>query len=111
MKIVKRLHKDNLTPAQQARFFRAFAAWSKARKISYIKTISAKEAWRLKYTWEAWARDDQLAPSGDWSVWICQAGRGWARPELAHSGLLRGLSAILVAISRWLVAQLPTFAM
>jgi len=78
-KIAKRLHKDNLTPAQQARFFRAFAAWSKTRKIEYIKKISAKEAWRLKYTWEAWAREDQLAPAGDWSIWLCQAGRGWGK--------------------------------
>lgn len=79
MKIAKRLHKDNLTLAQQARFFRAFAAWSKARKIQYIQKISSREAWRLKYTWEAWARDEQLAPAGDWSVWLCQAGRGWGK--------------------------------
>lgn len=79
MKIAKRLHKDNLTPAQQARFFRAFAKWSRARKVEYIQKISAKEAWRLKYTWEAWARDEQLAPAGDWSIWLCQAGRGWGK--------------------------------
>lgn len=79
MKIAKRLHKDNLTPQQQARFFRQFAHWAKERKIEYIQKISAKEAWRLKYTWEAWARDDQLAPPGEWSVWLCQAGRGWGK--------------------------------
>lgn len=31
---------------------------------------------RLKYDWHLYARPDQLAPDGDWLVWMIMAGRG-----------------------------------
>ena len=36
----------------------------------------------LAWCWEAWARDDQLAPPGDWSVWLIKAGRGWGKTRV-----------------------------
>lgn len=33
----------------------------------------------LLYEWEFWARSDQLAPPGDWTVWLAMAGRGWGK--------------------------------
>ncbi|HET8910630.1 MAG TPA: terminase family protein, partial [Ktedonobacteraceae bacterium] len=79
MKIKSRLLKEHLTAEQELKLFRAFASWSKARKYEYIKKLSKERAARLKYTWAAWARDDQLAPPGDWSVWVTRAGRGWGK--------------------------------
>jgi phage terminase large subunit-like protein len=26
--------------------------------------------------WQFWARDDQLPPAGDWSIWLMIGGRG-----------------------------------
>lgn len=34
---------------------------------------------RLTWTWEAWARPDQLPPLGDWNLWLVKAGRGWGK--------------------------------
>lgn len=34
---------------------------------------------RLRYEWEAWARPEQLAPPGDWNVWLLLAGRGFGK--------------------------------
>jgi len=33
----------------------------------------------LRYTWPAHARPEQLAPAGDWFVWLALAGRGWGK--------------------------------
>lgn len=79
MKIKSNLLKEELTATQERKLFRAFASWSKARKYEYIKKLPKERAARLKYTWAAWARDDQLSPEGDWTVWVCQAGRGWGK--------------------------------
>lgn len=78
MKIKTRLTKA-LTPEQEAKFWRLFASWSKKRKYEYIKKCSANKALRLKYTWQVWARDSQLAPEGDWSTWLLMAGRGFGK--------------------------------
>ncbi len=36
---------------------------------------------RLEYeaSWHHWARDEQLAPMGDWTVWLIMAGRGFGK--------------------------------
>lgn len=36
---------------------------------------------RLQYesSWHHWARDEQLAPAGDWTVWLVMAGRGFGK--------------------------------
>jgi|SRR5882757_2266202 len=71
--------KSKITPDQEAQFYREFAAWSRERKYEYIKKSPKERAWRLKYTWRAWARDNQLAPLGDWSTWVIKAGRGFGK--------------------------------
>jgi phage terminase large subunit-like protein len=67
------------TPEQEAQFYRAFASWAKQKKLEYLKKASSEKVWRIKYTWWAWARDKQLTPSGDWSTWVIQAGRGFGK--------------------------------
>ncbi len=42
-----------------------------------IAAALSPEEWAfLKHDWEVWARDDQLAPDGDWSTWLLLGGRG-----------------------------------
>lgn len=79
MKTKSRLTKANLTTEQEIALFRAFAQWSKKRKYEYIKKLPKERAFRLKYTWLAWARDSQLAPEGDWSTWVLMSGRGFGK--------------------------------
>nr|WP_315765182.1 terminase family protein [Sphingomonas sp. Y38-1Y] len=33
----------------------------------------------LDEAWEAWAHDGQLAPPGDWAIWLIRAGRGFGK--------------------------------
>lgn len=79
MKTKNRLTKVDITPELEIRLFREFANWSKKRKYEYIKKSPKERAFRLKYTWKAWARDNQLAPEGNWSTWVIKAGRGWGK--------------------------------
>jgi predicted phage terminase large subunit-like protein len=37
------------------------------------------ELHKIKWDWEFWARDNQLEPPGDWSVWLLLAGRGFGK--------------------------------
>jgi len=39
----------------------------------------AKIADELEHDWRALARPEQLAPDGDWSVWLLLAGRGFGK--------------------------------
>jgi len=45
----------------------------------------------LAWCWEAWARNDQLPPRGDWSIWLILAGRGWGKTK-ALSEWVRGVA-------------------
>lgn len=36
----------------------------------------------LKYDWQLFARDKQIAPSGDWRTWVPLAGRGWGKTRV-----------------------------
>ncbi len=38
----------------------------------------AWEAWKA-YRWNEWAASKQLAPDGDWAVWLLMAGRGFGK--------------------------------
>jgi phage terminase large subunit-like protein len=71
--------RSTFTVEDEIRFFREFASWAKARKVAYVRKCSAEKAWRLKYTWLAWARSNQLAPDGQWATWCILAGRGWGK--------------------------------
>lgn len=45
-----------------------------------IKDFSEDEIYALLYDWEGlWAREKQLEPKGDWSIWLVLAGRGFGK--------------------------------
>lgn len=79
MKVKSKLTKAEITLEQEIKLFREFAKWSKKRKYEYIKKSPPERALTLKYTWRAWARDEQLTPAGNWSTWVVRAGRGWGK--------------------------------
>ena len=41
--------------------------------------LTEVEAEQLLHCWEAWARPEQIAPAGDWRIWLVLAGRGWGK--------------------------------
>lgn len=44
-----------------------------------LAKLPPSKAEELIYTWEFWARPNQLAPEGDWNVWYVNAGRGFGK--------------------------------
>ena len=44
-----------------------------------LETLTDDDAARLLYEWEFWARPEQLAPDGNWLVWLLMAGRGYGK--------------------------------
>lgn len=45
----------------------------------YLTSLTRTEQAALLYTWQWWARSEQIAPSGRWFTWLLLAGRGWGK--------------------------------
>src|SRR5438128_6247587 len=69
----------------------------------FLNSLNAKAKARLPYKWRGWlARSSQLAPQGDWRVWLILAGRGWGKTrtgaeyirELVESGRARRIALV-----------------
>ncbi len=41
-----------------------------------LADLSLNQAEAILYDWRVWARDDQIAPPGDWDQWLLLGGRG-----------------------------------
>lgn len=44
--------------------------------------ITPEDRKLLAWTWEAWARPEQISPPGNWPVWLVKAGRGWGKTRV-----------------------------
>lgn len=44
-----------------------------------IRSLTNEEAFALLYNWRLWARPEQLAPAGDWDIWLLLTGRAWGK--------------------------------
>lgn len=44
-----------------------------------FKSLSDDQFERFRYDWEFWARPQQIAPQGNWVVWLILAGRGFGK--------------------------------
>ena len=65
-----------LNPIQKLR------AMSSEDRRAFMSTLSADQLEVLRTTWEWWARPKQLAPDGDWSIWLVMAGRGFGKTRV-----------------------------
>ena len=69
---------------------------SRAERNEILSSLTDEQAAQLLHDWEGfWARPNQLAPPGDWFVWLVLAGRGfgktrigaeWVRAQKDHVG-------------------------
>lgn len=48
-------------------------------RLALLSRYSPRQLLALKHDWRFWARPNQLAPDGDWSVWVIMAGRGFGK--------------------------------
>lgn len=52
-------------------------------RAEFIKTLSEDECEALLYDWRGFnARPSQIAPGGDWDIWLASAGRGFGKTRL-----------------------------
>jgi predicted phage terminase large subunit-like protein len=54
-----------------------------SQREQVIRSLTAEDAERLAFEWRFWARPNQLAPDGDWRVWLLLAGRGFGKTRAA----------------------------
>lgn len=45
----------------------------------FLASLSEDEAAHIEGDWRWWARRNQMAPPGDWSIWLILAGRGFGK--------------------------------
>lgn len=50
--------------------------------MAAIKALSSEDLKKLHYCWPFWARPEQIAPPGDWDVWVVCAGRGFGKTRI-----------------------------
>lgn len=53
-----------------------------AKRAQALDELSDEEAALLLYDWPFWARANQLAPPGDWRIWLLLAGRGFGKTRV-----------------------------
>ena len=52
-----------------------------AERTQILASLSNSDLAELEFDWKFWARQNQLAPEGVWSVWLVLAGRGFGKTE------------------------------
>ena len=50
-----------------------------ADRLQALSSLSDAEREELAWHWRLWARNEQVAPPGDWSTWLILAGRGFGK--------------------------------
>ena len=57
-------------------------AMPKSDRDAALSSLTEAEANSLLYDWKFWARPNQLAPEGDWLIWLILAGRGFGKTRV-----------------------------
>lgn len=55
------------------------ASLPEIKRQAELAKLSIEEKAALNWHWPFWARPNQLAPSGDWRIWLVLAGRGFGK--------------------------------
>ncbi len=58
---------------------------------AYLRTLSPQELDALATDWRFHARAEQLAPLGDWLIWLLLAGRGFGKTRSGAEWVLRNM--------------------
>ena len=69
-----------------------------------VKDVTGRAASEALHLWPLWARDSQIAPPGDWSVWLLMAGRGFGKTrtgaEWVRARVESGMSKRVALVAR-----------
>ena len=58
---------------------RYLLALPRDERLARIAALSEQERKEMLRHWRLWARREQLAPPGDWMIWLVMAGRGFGK--------------------------------
>jgi len=61
-------------------------------RTAFLKTLSDDEADFLARDWPFWARPAQLAPQGDWRIWLFLGGRGSGKTRAGAEWIAQGVA-------------------
>lgn len=50
--------------------------------MEWLSSLSELEVAELNHNWSFWARPNQIAPEGDWYIWLVLAGRGFGKTRM-----------------------------
>jgi len=71
-----------------------FLALPKHKQTEFIESLTEAEADALLKSWRYWlARPEQIAPDGDWFVWLVLAGRGFGKTRTANEYIVERIVA------------------
>lgn len=56
-----------------------FARLPESKRTRFLQSLNDAQRLHLVYCWRIWARPKQLAPHGEWLVWLILAGRGFGK--------------------------------
>lgn len=48
-------------------------------RLAMVQTLEPEAIEQLLADWHFWARPNQIAPPGEWVIWLIQSGRGWGK--------------------------------
>jgi phage terminase large subunit-like protein len=61
------------------------------KRDALLQSLSEDEAGDLLADWQFWARDEQLAPPGDWRIWLFLGGRGSGKTRAGAEWIAEGV--------------------
>ena len=66
---------------------------SPAKRRRFVAALGPEDAAALNRAWREWAHRGQVAPDGDWSVWVLKAGRGFGKTLAGAQWLVERIAA------------------
>ncbi len=70
------------------------AALAKAQRNEFTATLSEAQYAELLYDWRGFlARPNQIAPDGDWDIWMVMAGRGFGKTRIGAEWVREQIAA------------------
>ena len=81
---------------------------SHVERLAFFQSLKHTEQRELAHHWQLWARPEQLAPPGDWRVWLILAGRGFGKTRAGSEWvrqIVRGQPEARIALISASVAE------
>ncbi len=102
----KTVDQSNLIMPEKNSLAESLASGSASQEKKILDNCTDRDIEGFLYDWKFWARPKQIAPPGDWGIWLLKAGRGFGK-TFSGAGWLH--SRAMDQPGRWcaMVARIP----